>query len=69
MNQEEHKESPKRKVLVVEDDKFLSELVCRKLELSGLSVQAVSDGESALKTLESQPMDVILLDLLLPGID
>lgn len=60
--------SEKTKVLIVEDDKFLSELLSTKLVKEGYEVTVALDGESGMeKTLKLKP-DIILLDILLPGI-
>ena len=60
---------PKTKVLLVEDDKFLSKLITTKLEKEGYRVESAIDGESGIKKLADFKPDVILLDILLPGID
>ncbi len=56
-------------ILVIEDDKFLRELLVRKLETSGFNVLFAIDGEEALKKLKEKTPQLILLDLVLPGID
>lgn len=57
------------KILIVEDDKFLRELMIRKLSVENFEVLAAVDGEEGLKkTVEFKP-DLVLLDLVLPGID
>ncbi len=57
------------KILVVEDDKFLRELITQKLSREGYDVKEAVDGEEGvIKTKEEKP-DIILLDLILPGID
>ena len=56
-------------ILVVEDDKFLRELLVRKLGISGFNVLFAVDGEEALKKLKEKTPQLILLDLVLPGID
>lgn len=58
-----------KKILLVEDDKFLRELIAKKLKSSGYEVIEAIDGESAvIKAKELKP-DLVLLDLILPGID
>ena len=59
----------KNKVYVVEDDKHISELMVYKLESAGFETAPFYDGESALKAIKQSPPDVLLLDLMLPGID
>jgi DNA-binding response OmpR family regulator len=56
-------------VLVVEDDATVSEVVVRYLEREGLTVQTASDGASALASAEVRWPDLVVLDLMLPGID
>jgi len=58
-----------KNILVVEDDKFLRELIIRKLSEEGYNtIEAVDGEEGAKKTKEEKP-DLVLLDLILPGID
>jgi DNA-binding response OmpR family regulator len=58
-----------KKILIVEDDKFLRELIVRKLTNENYEVVEAVDGEQGLqKTKETKP-DLVLLDLILPGID
>jgi DNA-binding response OmpR family regulator len=56
-------------VLVVEDDPTVSEVVVRYLEREGLTVDAVTDGSDALARAEQRWPDLVVLDLMLPGID
>ncbi len=56
------------KILVVEDDKFLRELIARKLR-EDYEVSEAIDGEEGLKKTREEKPDLILLDLILPGID
>ncbi len=57
------------KILVVEDDKFLRELITQKLVREGYEVREAVDGEDGVKKVEEEKPDIILLDLILPGID
>ena len=54
-------------VLVVEDDLFLRDILCQKLLKSGYAVEGAIDSEAAFKILEDKKIDLIILDLLLPG--
>ena len=54
------------KVLLVEDDPFLSSLLKNRLQKEGLEVTLAKDGEEALTSLKSGKPDLILLDLILP---
>lgn len=57
------------RVLLVEDDPHLSEGILFNLRNSGYDVDAAATGEAALEAIEGKTYDVILLDLMLPGID
>jgi len=57
------------KVLMVEDDKFLRELAIQKFTKEGMKTIAAMDGEQAVMLAEKELPDIILLDILLPGID
>lgn len=65
----ELKQGKKVSILIVEDDKFLRELLSRKLKNSDFNVEVAIDGKEALKKTEEEKYDIILLDLVLPGID
>jgi DNA-binding response OmpR family regulator len=56
-------------VLVVEDDPTVSEVVVRYLEREGLSVATAADGLDALALADKRWPDLVVLDLMLPGID
>ncbi len=58
-----------KKILVVEDDRFLRELITQKLTREGYDVNEAVDGEDGVKKAEEKKPDVILMDLILPGID
>jgi DNA-binding response OmpR family regulator len=57
------------RVLVVEDDPTVSEVVVRYLEREGLIVDAVADGFAALDRAAARWPDLVVLDLMLPGLD
>lgn len=57
------------RVLVVEDDEFLREVICQKLIKDGFDVTAAIDANSAFEMIKEKPPQVILLDLILPGMD
>ena len=56
-------------ILVVEDDKFLRELISRKLTGEDFDVLEAVDGEEGIKKIKEGKPDLVLLDLILPGID
>jgi two-component system, OmpR family, response regulator ResD len=55
-------------VLVVEDDATLAEVVAGYLERAGYVAQRVSDGPAALAAVDAKPPDLVVLDLMLPGL-
>lgn len=57
-----------RKILVVEDDTDINRLLCRILTKGGYEVQAAFSGTEALLCLEREIPELVLLDLMLPGI-
>ena len=60
---------PKEHILVVEDEEDILELLRYNLAKEGYRVTGVLSGEEALRTARSQPPDLVILDLMLPGID
>ena len=58
-----------RKVLVVEDEQNIRDLVCLHLGLEGYECVPVGDGKEAITAASEKPFDLIILDLMLPGID
>jgi DNA-binding response OmpR family regulator len=56
-------------VLVVDDDPTVSDVVRRYLEQDGCRVTVVADGFSALTAVAAEPPDLVVLDLMMPGID
>ncbi|QQQ77053.1 response regulator transcription factor [Saccharothrix sp. 6-C] len=57
------------RVLVVDDDVTVRDVVRRYLELAGHEVELVGDGESALRRFAEREPDLVVLDLMLPGVD
>lgn len=55
------------KILIVEDDLFLSSITATRLEREGYTVSVVTDGEQALAALEKETPHLILLDIVMPG--
>jgi two-component system phosphate regulon response regulator PhoB len=60
---------PKEKILVVEDEEDILELIRFNLVKEGYQVTGALTGEEALRKARSEPFDLIVLDLMLPGID
>lgn len=61
-------ESNNKKVLCIEDENFISELYARALRKSGYDVTTLLSGEDGLRAAQSDEYDIILLDLMIPGI-
>lgn len=57
------------KVLVVEDDAHIRDLIVLHLGLEGLETEAIGDGAEALSRAGTEPFDLVVLDLMLPGVD
>jgi len=57
------------KILVVEDEQRVSELVTMYLKKEGFEVEQAFDGEEALRKLHQRPFDLVILDIMLPGKD
>ena len=57
------------KILLIEDDKFLRELIIQKLGREGYEVAEAPEGEVGLAKVKEEKPDLVLLDLILPGID
>lgn len=56
-------------ILIVEDDEHISKMILTTLELSGYHGEICMDGSEAVEKVESQNYDLILLDVMLPGLD
>ena len=61
--------SNRNRILVVDDDEVVRWSYLRSLQSVSRNVEAASDGEEALRTMEQNPCDVVLLDLRMPGQD
>ena len=59
----------KQKILIVDDDENIAELISLYMTKECFETKIVYDGESALNEVENFNPDLILLDLMLPGID
>ena len=58
-----------QRILIIEDDKFLRELIIQKLGNEGYEVVEAAEGEEGLRKMKEEKPDLVLLDLILPGID
>ncbi len=57
------------KILIVEDDRFLRELISRKLQTENYQICEAIDGEEGVRAAKAEKPDLVLMDLILPGID
>lgn len=60
---------PPRRVLVVDDDPTVTEVVAGYLDRAGFAVDRAADGPTALEHARATPPDLVVLDLMLPGLD
>lgn len=60
---------PSARILIIEDDQFLRDLMERKLIKEGFVVETAIEGESGLQKIKSWRPDLVLLDIILPGLD
>ena len=58
----------RRKVLCIEDERFISELYTRALTKGGYEVETIADGSQALTAAQTNKYDIILLDLMIPSL-
>ena len=61
--------SPPQRVLIVEDDARIRELVALHVGLEGMTPIGVANGDDALRLARTEPIDLVVLDLMLPGLD
>ncbi|MGI6393723.1 MAG: response regulator [bacterium] len=59
----------KTKILIVDDDRELLSTLKRYLELQGIKVSGATSGEEAAEILDKESFDLVLLDIILPGIN
>ncbi len=59
---------PPQRILLVDDDESLASMLAEILQLHGFGVEAATSGEAALARLEASPPDLVVLDVMLPGI-
>ncbi len=57
------------RILLAEDDDSLRAFLTRALERAGYAVRACPDGETALAALDDGPYDLLLTDIVMPGVD
>jgi DNA-binding response OmpR family regulator len=62
-------DEPPRRVLVVDDESRITDFVSRGLRREGFSVDVAADGRAGLEQALGQTYDLVILDLLMPGLD
>jgi DNA-binding response OmpR family regulator len=58
-----------QRILVIDDDQDIRELVCELLQRAGHDVASASDGRAGLRALHASPPDLVLLDVSMPDLD
>lgn len=59
----------KKRILIVEDDENIQELLEYNLTREGFQITIVASGEEALRSVSAKQVDLVILDLMLPGMD
>ena len=58
----------KTRIVLVEDEKDMADLVAARLRREGYKVDVIHDGDAALRAIPADPPDLLLLDIMLPGV-
>ncbi len=69
MDMNEKNFPPHTKIFIVEDDAFINNLLTHKLEGQGCTVGTINTGDRAIEEIKKFNPDIIVLDIMLPGID
>ena len=56
-----------RRVLIVDDETAIREMIVLALEMAGYETVEAADGLQALRLIQSQPFDLVLMDWMMPG--
>lgn len=56
-----------KKILLIEDETFIADIYARELTKAGFNVKVVGNGNDGLKLLQEERFDLLLLDIMLPG--
>jgi DNA-binding response OmpR family regulator len=62
-------EEKNKKILIIEDDPFLSDMYATKFQLKGYKVNLSKNGEEAMEEIKKEKPAIILLDILMPKMD
>lgn len=57
------------KILIVEDDQFLSKMYVKKFEIEGFTVETAYDGEAGIEKAESFMPDIVVMDVMMPKLN
>ena len=60
---------PVNRILLAEDDESLRRFLAKALERAGFDVRSCPDGETAVAALDDGPYDLLLTDIVMPGVD
>lgn len=55
------------RVLIVDDEEELVTTIAERLQIRGIQAQTATDGETALKMIDANPPQVVVLDVMMPG--
>jgi len=55
------------RVLIVDDEEELATTIAERLQIRGIQAQTATDGETALQMIEADPPQVVVLDVMMPG--
>ena len=58
-----------KRLLLIEDEKFISFIYKRQLEIAGFEVDTAGDGLSGLELVQKSQYDLVLLDIMMPGMN
>lgn len=61
--------NPNASVLIVDDEQFIRQILCRIVSREGYAVGEASDGEDALKKMEQDKYDIVISDIRMPQMD
>lgn len=64
-----HSTDPPARILIVDDEPRLLEVLTAMLEAEGYSVETAGDGRAAVRILGQRPFDLVLTDIMMPGLD
>ncbi len=62
-------DNPQIKILLIDDDKFLLDMYSMKFKKSGLEIDTSSNSLSALEKIRTNKYEIILMDIIMPGMD